>query len=136
MQGEKTITKSEQQVIILEKIKERIEVYSEEVFTNLSLISEYGKEQSELMDSLGKLLKNLFISMQVIIEGSDTIIITIGKLEDFMDRSLVLIEFVVNSIDSFTQHIQESEEKIHRLIEKGEGVKIYLKALKNSIRVP
>ncbi len=128
MQDKKTITKSGQ-VIILEKIKERIEVYSEEVFTNLSLISEYGKKQSTLMDSLGELLKNLFISMQVMTEGSDTIIMTIGKLENFMDRSLALIEYVVDSIGTFTHHIQESEEKIHHLIEKGEGVKNLLESL-------
>ena len=128
MKSEKTVTNFEQ-VTILEKIKERIGVYSDEVFTNLNLISKYGKTQSELMDNAGKFLKNLFISMQVMLEGSDTIIMTIGKLENLIEKSLESIELVANAVDTFTSHIQESEVKIQHLIERGEEVNNLLDSL-------
>jgi len=86
-------------------------------------------ESSEKLIEIRKMLKNLYASMYVISEGSDSFRITVRKSEELLSFGLSLIDEVMNRIHSFSESTVNLSHKLDDLIGKKEEINVIVSNL-------
>jgi len=101
---------------------DRLEDLSKETSSLWSRLSTKQMESSEGLAEIRKKLKNLYASMYVIYEGSDSFRMTVRKSEELLSFGLSLISEVMNKIRFFNDSTITLSRKLEELISKREEI--------------
>jgi ABC-type transport system substrate-binding protein/methyl-accepting chemotaxis protein len=100
----------------------KLEDLSKETFALWNQLSTKQMESSDGLTEIRKMLKNLYASMFVIYEGSDSFRTTVRKSEELLSFGLSLINEVMNKIHYFNDSTVTLSEKLEDLIGKKEEI--------------
>jgi peptide/nickel transport system substrate-binding protein len=101
---------------------DKLENLSNETISLWSRLSRKHMQSSEKLTEIRKMLKNLYASMYVIYEGSDSFRIAVRKIEELLSFGLSLIDEVMNKIHFFDDSTVDLSRKLDDLIGKREEI--------------
>jgi len=108
---------------------DKLENLSKETAFLWSQLSTKQMESSMELTEIRKMLKNLYASMYVIYEGSDSFRITVRKSEELLSFGLSLINEVMNRIYFFNDSTVNLSQKLEDLISKREEINTIVSSL-------
>jgi oligopeptide transport system substrate-binding protein len=107
----------------------KLEDLSKETTFLWNQLSTKQMESSTELTEIRKMLKNLYASMYVIYEGSDSFRITVRKSEELLSFGLSLINEVMNRIHFFNDSTVNLSQKLEDLISKREEINTIVSSL-------
>ena len=108
---------------------DKLEDLSKETSFLWSQLSTKQMESSQELTEIRKMLRNLYASMYVISEGSDSFRITVRKSEELLSFGLSLINEVMNRIHFFNESTVDLSRKLEGLISKREEINTIVSSL-------
>ena len=108
---------------------DKLENLSKETAFYWNQLSTKQMESSTELTEIRKMLKNLYASMYVISEGSDSFRITVRKSEELLSFGLSLINEVMNRIRFFNDATVNLSQKLEDLISKREEINAIVSSL-------
>jgi ABC-type transport system substrate-binding protein/methyl-accepting chemotaxis protein len=108
---------------------DKLEDLSKEAAFLWDQLSTKQMESSTELTEIRKMLKNLYASMYVIYEGSDSFRITVRKSEELLSFGLSLINEVMNRISFFNDSTVNLSRKLEDLISKREEINAIVSSL-------
>jgi ABC-type transport system substrate-binding protein/methyl-accepting chemotaxis protein len=108
---------------------DKLEDLSKESAALWTQLSTKQMESSMELVEIRKMLKNLYASMYVISEGSDSFRITVRKSEELLSFGLSLINEVINRIRFFNESTVNLSQKLEELISKREEINAIVSSL-------
>lgn len=108
---------------------DKLENLSKESASLWNQLSAKQMESSMELAEIRKMLKNLYASMYVISEGSDSFRITVRKSEELLSFGLSLINEVMNRINFFNESTVNLSGKLEDLISKREEINAIVSSL-------
>jgi len=108
---------------------DKLEDLSKETAFLWNQLSTKQMESSTGLTEIRKMLRNLYASMYVISEGSDSFRITVRKSEELLSFGLSLINEVMNRIYSFNDSTVNLSRKLEDLISKREEINTIVSSL-------
>jgi len=101
---------------------DKLENLSKDTISLWNRLSSKQIESAEKLTEIRKMLKNLYASMYVIYEGSDSFRTTVRKSEELLSFGLSLINEVMNRIHLFNDSTVTLSQKLDDLISKKEEI--------------